>query len=136
MARECKITKNGGDLTLLLTVTNGIISGGDFSIYEFDTGEVIENFKMHVDTSGTDEQIIKTSAKKLVGKVLSWHILSCSPIITDTCRVTLEVFQNNKKCPMNKPAQYDLKKVPSCSLNVALPLKGGLHFVTTLAPQV
>jgi hypothetical protein len=136
MARECKIIPNGGQITVQLSVDNGIISGGDFSVYEFESGIVVISFKMHTDTTGKSSHIISLDAKELMGKVLSWQILSCSPIVTNSCILDVEIFQDGQGCPMNKPAHYTLTNVPNCSLNQALPVKGGMHFVNQLTPTI
>ena len=136
MARECKINENGGQITVQLSVNNGIISGGDFSVYVFETGIVVNSFKMHTDTTGKGSHTISLNANVLIGKVLSWQILNCSPIVTDTCTLNVEIFQDGQGCQMNKPAKYNLTNVPNCSLNQALPVKGGLHFVNQLTPVI
>ena len=136
MARECKINQNGGQITVQLSVNNGIISGGDFSVYEFESGLIVNSFKMHTDTTGKTSQIINLSAKVIMGKVLSWQILSCSPIITNSCILDVEIFQDGQGCEMNKSAHFTLTNVPNCSLSHALPVKGGLHFVNQLTPAI
>jgi hypothetical protein len=135
MARECKIKTTGGQVTVQLSVDNGIISGGDFALYDFDSGIKVHSFKMHTSTTGVVTHIIPMDAKEVLGKVLSWEILSCSPIVTDTCDLDIEIIQDDKKCPMNKPAHYALKDVPNCAIGQALPVKGGLHFVKQLTPE-
>ena len=72
---------------------------------------------------------VELEREALINKVLSWQILSCSPISTDTCVTEVKIFQDDKECVMNKAASYSLKSVPSCSTNMALPVKGGLLFV-------
>ena len=134
MARECKINRDGGKITVKLSVSNGIISGGDFAIYEFETGTIVKSFKMHTDTSGTASAKIDLTGKALMGKVLSWQILSCSPIITNSCSLDIEVIQDNQICAMNKPAHYSLADIPNCSLGQSASVKGGLHFVNNLTP--
>lgn len=135
MARECKIKRDGGKITVKLSVNNGIISGGDFAIYEFETGTIVKSFKMHTDTSGTATSKIDLTAKALMAKVLSWQILSCSPIITDSCNIDIEVIQDTKVCAMNKPAHYSLSNIPNCSVGQSSSVKGGLHFVNQLTPE-
>ena len=136
MARECQLKNGGGQIMVQLSVTNGIISGGDFSIYDFDSGIISLSFKMHTDTSGKAIHHIQPAASALIGKVLSWHILSCSPIITNTCIVEVKIFQDEKECVMNIAAHYALANVPNCSISHALPVKGGLHFVNRLTESV
>jgi hypothetical protein len=135
MARECKIKKSGGKITIQMTVNNGIISGGDFSIYEFDTGIVIHTFKMHTGTNGKVSHELPLKTNVLTGKVLSWQVLSCTPIVTDSCKLNIEIFQDGMKCPMNKDAHYDLSNIPSCTINQATPVKGGLYFVNQFTTQ-
>jgi hypothetical protein len=129
MARECKINRLGGQITVLLSVDNGIISGGDFAVYDFDDGTILNSFKMQTSTTGQASVIISINADSLMERVLSWQILSCSPIITDNGHLKVEIFQDGNLCHMNKPAHYPLNNVPNCSLGQALPVKGGLHFV-------
>jgi hypothetical protein len=91
---------------------------------------------MHTDTSGTASLKIELTTKTLIGKVLSWQLLSCSPVITNTCMLDIEVMQDGNKCKINKPAHYSLTNIPNCSVNQAVSVKGGLHFVNQLTPQV
>ena len=129
MARECKIDLSGGEITVKLSADNGIISGGDFSIYDFNTGAVILSFKMHIDTTGTASHDVPLPAADLVDKVLSWQVLNCSPIITDKSNLDIAIYQDDKFCTVNPPAHYALKNIPNCAVGQALPVKGGLHFI-------
>ncbi|MEO5562729.1 MAG: hypothetical protein ABIR18_04820 [Chitinophagaceae bacterium] len=132
MARECKIEQDGGKITVQLSVDNGIISGSDFVVFKFDTGAVMNTFKMHTGVTGSVTHLIDMDANEAMGNVLSWQILSCTPIITDSCNLDVEIFQDGSKCLMNKLAHYELDDVPGCALSKALPVKGGLRFVKQL----
>jgi hypothetical protein len=134
MARECEIDRNNGSVTIRLCVDNGVISGGDFAVYGFASGIVTETFKLHTNTSGQDVVILNQEPDLLLDQVLSWQVLSCSPIITDTAVVLVEVLQNGMSCAVNKPAKYSLRHIPNCALGQAIQLKGGLHFVTSFTP--
>jgi hypothetical protein len=129
MPRTCQINPNGGPVEISLSVNNALISGGDFKIYDFNSGAVNENFKMHTDTSGTNTHQSMVMPSNLIGQVLSWQILTCSPIITNSGILNVEVFQDGNPCSMNPLAMYNLNSVPNCSINQALPVQGGLHFI-------
>lgn len=122
-------------MTVQVSVNNGITSGCDFSIYEFETGIIVHSFKMHTGTTGREIHEVPLRASVLKGKVLSWQILNCTPIVTDSCHLDVEVFQDGIRCPMNKDAHYELKKVPGCSINQAMPVKGRLYFVYQFSLQ-
>ena len=129
MPRTCQIDPNGGTVEIKLSVDNALISGGDFKIYDFNSGTLNENFKMHTDTTGTTSHQSILAPANLVGQVLSWQILTCSPVITNSGTLTLEIFQNGNLCTTLPAATYNLSSVPNCSLNQALPVQGGLHFI-------
>lgn len=129
MPRTCQINPTGGPVVVKLSVSNALISGGDFKVYDFNSGIVNENFKLHTDNSGVDSHQIVIQPSNLVGQVLSWQILTCSPIATNSGVLNVEVFQNNILCATIPPATYNLGSVPNCSVNQALPVQGGLHFI-------
>jgi hypothetical protein len=129
MARICKINSGGGPVSITLNITNGLISGGDFKVYDFETGLVNETFKMATGNTGSSAHQSSITPSLLIGQVLSWQVLSCTPIITDSGTLTLEVFQDGMLCETEPTAMYQLKNVPACAINMALPTQGGLFFL-------
>lgn len=129
MARICNINPGGGPVTIRLSVSNGLISGGDFKIYDFDTGIVHAHFKIATGNTGSGTHESSMAPAQLTGQVLSWHVLSCSPVITDSGTVKIEIVQDNALCRMEPHAVYKLQNVPNCSINMALSTQGGLHFL-------
>ena len=130
MSRTCKISAQNGQVVVKLSVNNALISGGDFKIYDFNTGHVNESFKIQTDVTGSGSHNVIISAADLVGQVLSWQVLTCAPVITNSGTLTIEIFQNNAACDITPPASYPLNNVPNCSLNQSLPVQGGLHFIS------
>ncbi len=128
MSRTCKIDPNGGSVTIKLSVTNALISGGDFRIYGFSDGIVTEQFKLQTGNTGNAEQVSVQTAANLVNQVLSWEVSTCAPVVTDSGVVAIEVYQNGNLCPSLPPASYPLTGVPDCASGTALPLHGGLLF--------
>lgn len=128
MARTCKIDPSGGGVTIKLSVTNALISGGDFKIYGFSDGVVSEQFKLQTGNTGTAEKVSAQAAANLVNQVLSWEVSSCAPVATNSGVVTIEIYQNDQLCPSLPPANYPLTNVPDCASGNALPLHGGLLF--------
>ncbi|MES2002873.1 MAG: hypothetical protein V4450_00025 [Bacteroidota bacterium] len=128
MPRTCKIDPTGGKITIKLSVTNALISGGDFKIYGFSDGIVTEQYKLQTGNTGTVEKDLVQTAAKLVDQVVSWEVSSCAPLVTNSGIVTIEIYQNGQLCPSLPTANYTLSNVPNCASGTALPLHGGLLF--------
>lgn len=128
MARNCNISADNGPVQVTLIVNNALISGADFKIYEFSSGTVNETFKLNTDTSGTASYTVTLSASTLIGQVLSWQILTCAPVVTNSGIVKVQISQNGLLCATTPEASYTLTSVPACSADQSVPVQGGLLF--------
>jgi len=128
-ARYCIVDKDKGVGTVKFYVGGNLVSGADFKLYsEYDV--LIENWKMSADNDSFSMKIPETPLLKLHKAKLIWNVLCCSsnPRVFSG-KIEISVIQEGKPCQMTTPAEWNLKNIPPCSVNVPDKFTSALTFI-------
>ena len=130
--RSCVINAEGGPLSVKLLANNALRAGADFRIVAIAGGTPRETWKMRAGDTGMGSQDVNSSPQTLDGNIMAWEILVCAMISNiDVGAVEIQVHQDGVSCPMTKPAQWSLERVPACDRQVLQPIsiRGNLTFL-------
>ena len=132
--RFCFINPKNGNVKVVLTVNNGLISGADFIIIDDpdNTKPVVLNWKMKTGDDGTDTFVIeKITPENLIDNDMAWEILTCCAIPgSDSGNLKIELFQNEIIGELSIPINKDLTGLPQCGDGEAQPFNGRLRFAS------
>ncbi len=132
--RFCIVNPGGGPITVRLLANNALRAGADFRIVRMKTErkEVRETWKLAAGDTGAGEHEVSLRPRSLDGHVMAWQVLVCSVVpAIDRGTVEIQVLQDGVTCPVTKPAQWGLERVPRCAGRARpISIRGNLTFLT------
>lgn len=114
MNRTCKLNSLTEPVTISLSASLFLSSGGTFALYDANDVQ-LETWKMHVDESGSVHHKLTTSTDKLPGCFLTWDVSSCSQKAEVTSGTITITADQARPCAVEPPAAYPLDPVAQCS---------------------
>ncbi|HXG44066.1 MAG TPA: hypothetical protein VNJ71_04820 [Gemmatimonadales bacterium] len=132
--RFCIVNPGGGSLTVRLLANQALRAGADFRIVRMkpEKKEVREVWKLVAGDTGVGEHEVKLKPRSLGSNVMAWQVLVCSLIPgVEAGTVEIQVVQDGVTCPVTKPTQWALERVPRCEGRARpLSIRGHLTFLT------
>lgn len=128
--RICLFEKSEDHIVISVIADDFIVAGADFKLFDPESKDVIENWKLTVDYGKASNYSIKTPVSDLNKLSLAWNILCCSRDPKQfEGKVMIKILQKGKAIKLSIPANYKLSNIPPCALNSAEEFKGNLLFV-------
>ena len=128
--RYCILKPDKGPVQIKFSVSNEIMAGADFKIYDESKINTLDEWKMTVENNSYSLRTFKTNVKNLNKAILAFQILCCSlknNIFQGT--VELEIIQDNESCQMTLPAKWQRDNIPPCVLNNPDMFGGSITFI-------
>ncbi len=92
---------------------------------------VRESWKLVAGDTGVGEHEVSLDPRTLDHDVMAWQVLVCSLVPgLDLGVVEIQVVQDGTTCPVTKPAQWALERVPRCEGRARpVSIRGNLTFL-------
>lgn len=116
--RMCIINKEEGYVTITFQVSDNMMSGAEFKLYNPKITEPVFTWKMASKNSSKAIFTIKLLPHEIHKFVLTWQVLLCS-LNTKIFKAKVQVSASQKgvKCKFNIPAVKEFDNVPPCQIN-------------------
>lgn len=131
--RHCIISPNGGNLTICLTVNNGLRAGAVFWLWARDeNGRWTQRKGWELITGDTGRGCIELDipVSSLERNAISWRINTCSFIpALDSGIIEIHLIQDNVSCQLTRPMQWSLTGVKQCSQDAGKKIESVVHIL-------
>lgn len=128
--KYCFLEPDLGQIVITLTADDEFIAGGDFKIFDSETKDVLEEWKLTADFGKPSIYKVKTKPEYLHKMKFIFNVLTCTKNANRyEGRVAIKILQKGKPCKTSNSTSYLLYNVPPCALKSAEDFQSSLFFI-------
>jgi hypothetical protein len=130
MSKFCILEKDKRPVSMLFRVDEHLRAGGDFKLFNPDTKEVLDHFKLSSEGGKTEPHIFKFELESLNKMCLAWNIVICTKNANNfKGNLDIDIMQMGLKAKTSDPIAWELENIPPCGIGNYEKITGSVFFV-------
>ncbi len=130
MPKFCILEKGKRPVSILIRIDGHLRGGGDFKLFNPDTKQVLDHFKMSSEGGKSEPHIFKFDLETLNKMCLVWNVLICTKNANNfKGNLDIDIMQMGLSAKTSELIGWELENVPPCGMGNYEKITGSLYFV-------